>query len=144
MACPGAVPSPGHGAGAVGCEFADVFSAFGAEVHLIEVLPTLLPLEDADCSADLARAFKKRKINLHTGAKISGVKVGKDGVKLSVEVASEKVGDKQYRIVIDDPVGLHGAFMAGVVERVLRQKSPTVEVAHEAVTRTRYHLDVRW
>src|SRR5919108_5074296 len=48
------------GAGAVGCEFADVFGAFGTQVTLIEVLPALLPLEDAECSAELARSFKKR------------------------------------------------------------------------------------
>ena len=72
------------GAGAVGCEFADVFSAFGSEVHLIEVLPNILPIEDADCSAELARSFKKRKIAIHAGAKISGVKVGKSSVSLTV------------------------------------------------------------
>src|SRR5205085_11368503 len=37
------------GAGAVGCEFADVFTAFGTQVTLIEVLPGILPLEDGDC-----------------------------------------------------------------------------------------------
>src|SRR5919206_1043661 len=65
------------GAGAVGCEFADVFTAFGTQVTLIEVLPGILPLEDADCSAELARAFKKRRIDVVTAAKISDVKVGK-------------------------------------------------------------------
>src|SRR5690606_282500 len=54
------------GAGAVGCEFADVFNAFGTEVHLIEVLPNILPIEDADSSAELTKAFKKRKINVLT------------------------------------------------------------------------------
>ncbi|MCC6318978.1 MAG: dihydrolipoyl dehydrogenase [Gemmatimonadaceae bacterium] len=73
------------GAGAVGCEFADVFNAFGATVHLVEVLPNILPLEDADASAEVGRAFKKRKINVHTGAKLSNVKVGKDSVKLTIE-----------------------------------------------------------
>ncbi|MDP1859053.1 MAG: dihydrolipoyl dehydrogenase [Gemmatimonadaceae bacterium] len=78
------------GAGAVGCEFADVFNAFGSAVHLIEVLPTILPIEDADCSAELTRAFKKRKINVLVGAKLSNVKVGKSGVTLSVEVSGTK------------------------------------------------------
>jgi dihydrolipoamide dehydrogenase len=78
------------GAGAVGCEFADVFNAFGSEVTLLEVLPTILPLEDADCSAELSKAFKKRKINLVTGAKISDVKVQKSGVKMSVETGGKK------------------------------------------------------
>src|SRR3954462_9947796 len=64
------------GAGAVGCEFADVFNAFGSQVTLLEVLPGILPLEDADCSKELERTFKKRKIDVITGAKISNIKVG--------------------------------------------------------------------
>jgi dihydrolipoamide dehydrogenase len=78
------------GAGAVGCEFADVFNAFGTQVTLIEVAPTLLPLEDADCSAELGRAFKKRKIETLTNAKIGDVKVGKGSVSMSVTVGGEK------------------------------------------------------
>lgn len=78
------------GAGAVGCEFADVFSAFGSEVTLLEVLPAILPVEDAEVSADLTKAFKKRKIDVVTGAKISDVKVGKNGVKMSVEANGKK------------------------------------------------------
>jgi dihydrolipoamide dehydrogenase len=78
------------GAGAVGCEFADVFSAFGSEVTLLEVLPAILPLEDAEVSAELAKAFKKRKINVVTNAKISDVKVGKSSVKMSVEAGGKK------------------------------------------------------
>ncbi|HEX4935714.1 MAG TPA: FAD-dependent oxidoreductase, partial [Gemmatimonadaceae bacterium] len=50
------------GAGAVGCEFADVFAAFGSEVTLVEALPRLLPVEDEDCSKELEKAFRKRKI----------------------------------------------------------------------------------
>lgn len=73
------------GAGAVGCEFADVFNAFGTKVALIEVMPQILPLEDAECGAEVARAFKKRGIDVIAGAKIQSVKVGKDSVKLSVE-----------------------------------------------------------
>lgn len=73
------------GAGAVGCEFADVFSAFGTEVTLIEVAPRLLPIEDEDVSKELLRAFKKRKIDVRVGAKLSNVKVGKSNVSMSVE-----------------------------------------------------------
>ena len=78
------------GAGAVGCEFADVFNAFGSSVTIIEVLPVLLPLEDADCSRELERSFKKRKIEIMTGAKISDVKVAKDGVTMTVESGGQK------------------------------------------------------
>ncbi|MGK2963529.1 MAG: dihydrolipoyl dehydrogenase, partial [Gemmatimonadaceae bacterium] len=78
------------GAGAVGCEFADVFNSFGTQVTLIDVAPTILPLEDADCSAELAKAFKKRKIDVLTGAKISDVKIGKSSVTMSVDVGGNK------------------------------------------------------
>jgi dihydrolipoamide dehydrogenase len=78
------------GAGAVGCEFADVFAAFGTQITLIEALPVLLPLEDADVSAELTKSFKKRKIDVLTGAKISDVKVGKNSVSMSVESGGKK------------------------------------------------------
>jgi dihydrolipoamide dehydrogenase len=78
------------GAGAVGCEFADVFAAFGTQITLIEALPVLLPLEDADCSAELTKSFKKRKIDALSGAKISDVKVGKNSVSMSVESGGKK------------------------------------------------------
>ena len=88
------------GAGAVGCEFADVFNAFGSEVHLIEALPTILPLEDADCSAELARAFKKRKIQVHVGARISDVKAGADAVSMTVEAGGAKVALTVDRVLV--------------------------------------------
>ncbi len=78
------------GAGAVGCEFADVFNAFGTEVTLIEVLPSLLPLEDGDVARELEKSFRKRKIEMLTGAKIQGTKVGKTSVTMTVEVGKEK------------------------------------------------------
>ena len=73
------------GGGAVGCEFADVFNAFGTKVTIVEVLPTILPIEDADCSAELTKAFKKRKIEILTGAKITSVKVTKSGATMVIE-----------------------------------------------------------
>lgn len=77
------------GAGAVGMEFADIFSAFGSRVSLIEVLPRLLPLEDADCSAALTRAYKKRKIEILTGAAVKNAKVTKKSATLEVEKSGE-------------------------------------------------------
>jgi dihydrolipoamide dehydrogenase len=74
----------------VGCEFADVFSAFGSQVTLIEVMPSILPVEDAESSKEVERAFKKRKIDVLTGAKISDVKVGKDSVTMNVEAGGAK------------------------------------------------------
>jgi dihydrolipoamide dehydrogenase len=78
------------GAGAVGVELADVFNAFGTEVTLLEVMPNILPLEDAEVAAALARVFKKRGMNVIAGAKIGNVKIGKDSVAMVVESGGAK------------------------------------------------------
>ncbi len=81
------------GAGAVGSEFADIFNAFGTKVTLIEVLPRILPVEDAEASDALTKSFKKRGITVHAGARITRAAVAKDKVTLDVEVGgkTEKV-----------------------------------------------------
>jgi dihydrolipoyl dehydrogenase len=88
------------GAGAVGCEFADVFAAFGTQVTLLEVLPGILPLEDADCGTELARSFKKRKIDVIPAAKIGDVKVGKSSVTMSVDVAGKKQSLEVEKVLV--------------------------------------------
>ncbi|MGH7569104.1 MAG: dihydrolipoyl dehydrogenase [Gemmatimonadales bacterium] len=78
------------GAGAVGMEFADIFAAFGAKVTLIEALPRILPLEDAEASDTLAKSYKKRGITVIAGAKVTKAAVGKDKVVLDVEVGGAR------------------------------------------------------
>ncbi len=78
------------GAGAVGCEFADVFNAFGSKVTILEVMPRILPVEDEDCSVELAKSFKKRGIEVITGAKLGTITKGKANVTIPVEVNGEK------------------------------------------------------
>ena len=77
------------GGGAVGIEFADIFNAFGADVTVIEMLPRILPLEDAESSDALAKTFKKRRIDTLVGAKIRSATVAPTSVTLEVEVADE-------------------------------------------------------
>src|SRR5262249_5389975 len=55
------------GGGVIGCEFASIFQRFGSEVTIIEMLPSLIPQEDADASNELAKQFRKRGITLHLG-----------------------------------------------------------------------------
>jgi len=78
------------GAGAVGCEFADVFNAFGSKVTIIEVAPRILPLEDEDSSSEVQRSFKKRGMEIFTGAKLTSAKAGKDSVTLTLEAQGAK------------------------------------------------------
>ena len=77
------------GAGAVGCEFADIFNAFGSKVTLIEALPRILPLEDAESSDTVAKSYKKRGIDVFAGAKVVKADVGKDKVVLTLEVGGK-------------------------------------------------------
>lgn len=77
------------GAGAVGCEFADVFNAFGTEVTLIEVLPRILPIEDKESSDTVAKIFKKRGITVLAGTKVKGAKVGDKRATLEVEAGGK-------------------------------------------------------
>ncbi len=73
------------GAGAVGSEFASIFRSFGSEVTLVEMLPRLLPIEDEEISAELAKMFRKRGIKSLTSTKLSRVETGDGGVHLELE-----------------------------------------------------------
>ena len=73
------------GAGAVGIEFADVYAAYGAAVTVLEALPRVLPIEDEEASAQIARLFSRREITIRTGVKVKGVAPGRDGVSVEVE-----------------------------------------------------------
>ncbi len=104
------------GAGAVGCEFADVFSAFGTKVTLIEALPRILPLEDAESSDALTKSYRKRGITVLAGAQVKKATVAKDKVTLSVEaggksesVEVEKVLMAAGRAVNTESMGLQEA-----------------------------------
>ncbi len=88
------------GAGAVGCEFSDVFNAYGTKVTLLEVAPRILPIEDADCSEVVAKSFRKRGIDVLTGAKISNVKVGKSSVTMTVEANGESKQLEVERVLV--------------------------------------------
>ena len=61
------------GAGAVGVEFASLFSRFGTKVTLVEMLPRIVPLEDEEVSQELAKAFKKQGIAVSSGATVSQI-----------------------------------------------------------------------
>jgi dihydrolipoamide dehydrogenase len=68
------------GGGVIGCEFASIFDRFGSEVTIIEMLPSLIPQEDADASSELARQFGKRGITLHLGLQCTKVEDSGSGL----------------------------------------------------------------
>lgn len=77
------------GAGAIGVEFADFYTSMGTKVTVLEALPHILPLEDEETAAVVARSFQKRGIEIHTGVRVSGAEIVADkspagkGVKVS-------------------------------------------------------------
>ena len=77
------------GAGAIGVEFAYFFNALGTQVTLVEMLPQILPVEDAEVARLLSRAFQKQGITLHVDTKCENFRVGPTGVQVDL-VAGEK------------------------------------------------------
>src|SRR5262245_33846648 len=71
------------GGGIIGCEFASIFNRFGTEVAIIEMLPNLIPAEDADAAKELEKAFKKRGIALHLSKQCT--RVDDHGDRLTVQ-----------------------------------------------------------
>lgn len=78
------------GAGAIGAEFATVWSSYGTKITLVEMLPHLLPLEDEESSKELEKAFKKRKIDILTGHRVEAITKTIEGVKVSVSIEGEE------------------------------------------------------
>jgi dihydrolipoamide dehydrogenase len=80
------------GAGPIGMEFATIWNRYGARVTVVEMMPRALPLEDDEIGPEVERQFKRAKIPVKTGAKVSGVDVGDDGVRVTV---SQERGDEE-------------------------------------------------
>jgi len=72
------------GAGAIGVEFAHIWHTYGAEVTILEMLPDVLPLEDADVSQEMAKTLAKQGIKVHTNTRVDKVDVAGDGLTLTV------------------------------------------------------------
>ena len=87
------------GAGAVGVEFASIFRSYGTEVTLVEYLPRVMPPEDEEISKELTRLFKKRGIDINTGAKVEKVEKTATGVKVTW-TANGKTQEKEAEKVL--------------------------------------------
>ena len=104
------------GAGAVGMEFADIFNAFGSKVIIVEMLPQILPLEDIECAEAVAKSYRRRRIDMLVGAKITKAQVTPHKVKLDItvdgntrELEVEKVLLAAGRALNLDGIGLENA-----------------------------------
>ena len=78
------------GSGAIGVEFATVWSSYGVEVTIVEMLPRLVPLEDEEVSKDLKKEFEKRGIKCLVGTKVESVEATKTGAKVKVSAEGKE------------------------------------------------------
>src|ERR1700681_393066 len=75
------------GSGAIGIEFASFYRTLGAEVTVVEVLPQILPVEDAEIAAFARKSFEKEWIKIFTGAKLTRLEKKTDGALATIEDA---------------------------------------------------------
>jgi dihydrolipoamide dehydrogenase len=103
------------GAGAIGVEFAYFFSSFGAKITVVEMLDSLLPLEDKELTDILGREFRKLGINVMTGTKVEEIKVEKVSPNSKAERVKTRVSGK-HNEVIESDFALVAVGFAGNVE----------------------------
>ena len=100
------------GSGAIGMEFAYFYNAFGTECTVVEMLDRVMPIEDADSSKQVQKAFKKQGITVRAGTKVVSAKVAGNGV----EVVVEGKDGKQETLKAD--IALNAVGVVGNVEGV--------------------------
>jgi dihydrolipoamide dehydrogenase len=94
------------GAGAVGVEFASVYSRFGADTTVVELMPRLVPLEDEEVSKELEKSFRKRKIKSQVDTKLEKLEKTETGVRVTGKTSK------------GEPVSLEAEMLLVAVGRV--------------------------
>src|SRR5436305_8385140 len=84
------------GSGAIGVEFASFYRTLGAEVTIVEVLPQILPVEDAEIAAFARKAFERHGIKIMTSAKVT--KLEKSGDSVTARIDDGKGGTQQVTV----------------------------------------------
>jgi dihydrolipoamide dehydrogenase len=107
------------GAGAVGTEFASMFAAFGATTTIVEMMPSILPLEDEEVAAVLSKSLQRRGVTVRTGTMVTGAMPAGDGVRVTVRTGNaEDTIEAEYVLVavgrspITDGLGLEQVGLA--------------------------------
>lgn len=73
------------GGGYIGCEFASCFVDYGVEVHILEAMPSIIPLQGPDLSKSLTSIFEKKGIHIHTEVFVEGIDKTKEGVAVKLK-----------------------------------------------------------
>ncbi|WP_043363826.1 dihydrolipoyl dehydrogenase [Belnapia sp. F-4-1] len=115
------------GSGAIGAEFASFYLNLGAQVTLVEVMDRILPVEDAEISAFVRKAFEKQGMKILTEAKVQGLRKGSDNVTAVIEA-----GGKVQEVTADRVISAVG--IVGNVEDIgLEGTKVKVERTHVVI-----------
>jgi dihydrolipoamide dehydrogenase len=123
------------GSGAVGAEFASIFNSFGTQITILEMLPRVVPVEDEEISAQLAKAFQKKGIKIETEAKVESVRKDAKGATVTYQDKSGKTqtisAEKVLMAVGRRPVteGINLEKTKAKVERGFIHVGPYMETA---------------
>ncbi|MDP6684674.1 MAG: dihydrolipoyl dehydrogenase [Candidatus Marinimicrobia bacterium] len=99
------------GSGAIGVEFAYFYNEYGSEIHLIEMMARIVPVEDESVSKELARNFKKSGINIYTDAKVTNIERDKSKVKVHLN----RGGNQK---IIEGEIALVAVGVTGNIEQI--------------------------
>lgn len=126
------------GAGAVGMEFADVYGAYGVPVTVLEALPRVLPVEDEEVSALLARVFSRRGVTVRTGVRVQKVSPGQAGLAVEIEAEgkTERLEAQQVLMAVGRASKTRGLGLEALgvaTERGLVTVGPTMETSVKGI-----------
>ncbi len=88
------------GSGAIGIEFASFYNDMGADVTVVEMMDRIVPVEDADVSVFLEKALKKQGMTILTGAGVSDIQVGANGIKAKLKDKAGKESAAEFSHMI--------------------------------------------
>ena len=88
------------GSGAIGIEFASFYADLGAKVTVVEMLDRLVPVEDAEISAQLAKSLQKQGLSIHTSAGVESLAADAKGVAAKIKTSDGKTSEQRFSHVI--------------------------------------------
>ncbi|GGH75668.1 MAG: dihydrolipoyl dehydrogenase [Bacteroidetes bacterium] len=104
------------GSGAIGVEFAYVYSALGTKVTIVEYMPRIVPVEDEEVSKELERTFKKAGMDIKTGAEVTHVDTSGEGCVVTYK-------DKKGEQKIECDVVLSAVGVTANIENIGLEKT---------------------
>ena len=123
----------------MGVEFASIYNSFGTQVTILEALDRVVPVEDAEISAELEKTFRKKNIQIFTGSKVDSVKKDAKGVTVTFKdkdgkaqtLQAEKLLLAVGRKPMTDNCGLEKS--KAVIDRGFVNVGPTMETAEKGL-----------